>query len=112
MATKEKLEYQLKICFDVDYPLDVDNPFVGSLFDIYSKGFKSGYSFKHSKSLKIIDLTDEHIEILASTWTLKKGYGKTVFTRFLKEVKQNVRELESFPLFIIKAMEDLGYETI
>ena len=57
--------------FDVDYPPEVETfseHFVGGLYDVYEKGFKSGIGYSDKK---VSDLSEEEIEQLASTWALE-----------------------------------------
>lgn len=38
----KSMKKEIEKNFDIDYPEDVDNPFVGSMFDVYEKGFEAG----------------------------------------------------------------------
>ena len=61
---------------------------------------------------RISHLTEEHIEILASTWALK--FHRTTVLHYkviLRDVKNDKKCVEDLPFFIVKTMRNLGYET-
>jgi|AntRauTorckE6833_2_1112554.scaffolds.fasta_scaffold10009_3 hypothetical protein len=93
--------------FDLDYPEDVNNPFVGSMYDIYEKGFKRAIGHNDKK---IGELSESEIEQLSATWALKVGRPITPYKSFLRETKRGQRNIDLLPYFIIKHINNLGYD--
>ena len=66
-------------------------------------------SFKAVDGKKISELTSKDIEILSSSWALKKDRPNLYYNRLLKETKEGKRAVDELPYFVIKALTHLGY---
>lgn len=96
--------------FDVDFPPEVETfseHFVGSLYDVYEKGFKSGIGYSHKK---VSELVNEEIEQLASTWALELNRPITYYKASLKDVKEGKKKIDLLPYFIVKLIKQMGYD--
>jgi hypothetical protein len=96
--------------FDVDFPPEVDTfseHFVGSMYDIYEKGFKSGIGYSDKK---VSEFSDKEIEQLASTWAIELNRPITYYRVKLKEVKSGKSKIDSLPYFLVKLIKQMGYD--
>jgi hypothetical protein len=77
------------------------------MYDIYEKGFKRAIGHNDKK---IGELSESEIEQLSATWALKVGRPITPYKSFLRETKRGQRNIDLLPYFIIKHINNLGYD--
>lgn len=96
--------------FDADFPPEVETfseHFVGGMYDVYERGFKSGIGYSEKK---LSDLSNEEIEQLASTWALELNRTITYYRASLKDVKEGKKKIDLLPYFIVKLIKQMEYD--
>lgn len=90
MSNKTK-EEELNDCFELDYPENSDNDYVGSLYDIYKKAFISGYSKGIEQSDQAIKEEREEFEKQLNNLQEQLDFGN----KNLEEFSKSFENLES-----------------
>lgn len=68
----------------------------------------STVSTKKMKEIKHI--TNEHIEVISSTWALKLNRPNLYYKNILRDVRDGLKEWELLPYFIVEALRGLEYK--
>ncbi|MFL0065347.1 hypothetical protein V2595_06895 [Tenacibaculum maritimum] len=63
------------------------------------------------KVLDIENLTNHHREVVSTTWAIKFNRPATPYKIILDKVKNKEKDIEDLPYFIVKTLNELGYNT-
>jgi hypothetical protein len=94
--THVDVEKEAEKHFDIDYPKELgenDSEFVGSLWDIYLKGFTAGFSHRKGDAVEFVEWFDINVDLFVSYDTAYMGY-KGVSHR-INELYQQFKKQQS-----------------